>query len=83
MIGQFFDTGFEGIATYVDCWPCEKCGKIVDAGVACRWDDGSVCELEAFCDDCDKKDSGNGYTFIRTSPTRRFELSSGEQGWWS
>lgn len=93
MVGQFWDTGFEGASTFVDCWPCEHCGTVVSASLC-----SDECnEILAFCDDCSEKCSecrgdcertekgcpyGAGYTFVRPDTKRLFRLSSGEHGWW-
>ncbi len=69
MTGQFFDTGFEGVATYTDCWPCEHCGVVVAAGIGCRDDDGSVCEMEAVCEDCQERCNECGINCIHGERT--------------
>lgn len=79
MIGNFYDTGFEGVSTYVDCWPCASCGRVWPVG-SCRDADGSIVEIDAFCEECDVEYE---YTSVRPDGRRQFQFSSGEQGWWS
>jgi hypothetical protein len=81
MVGQFFDTGFEGTATFVQCWPCPTCGLVVPAG-ACDGNEDDVVEIDAFCEDCDAKGEF-GWFFVRPTAERRFEFRSGIKGWWN
>ena len=78
MEGQFWADGFKGVTTFIDCWPCETCGRVT-AVSTCEDEDGSICEITVGC----YEEADSHYCSVRPTKERRFEFSTGKKGWWT